>query len=206
MAEIGADVIGPWSAAPPVAHWLDADPVSDVIPMAGVLDRYRRTVVDGRPVITGVVPLGDAWACTNPTAGRGISLGLAHAVLLRDAIRAHAAPADLIEALDHATEDTLTPWYRDQVERDHRRAARMRAILEGRPPGPDSDPVLQLIAAGQNDPDAARGFLDVFSILALPAEVLQRPGISQTLDRADSSAPPTPTPGPSRDELVALTQ
>jgi hypothetical protein len=36
------------------------------------------------------------------------------------------------------------------------------AILEGRPPGPDSDPVLQLVAAGQNDPDAARGFLDVF--------------------------------------------
>jgi hypothetical protein len=78
-----------------------------------------------------------------------MSLGPAHAVLLRDAIRAHAAPADLIEAFDHATEDTLTPWYRDQVERDQRRAARMRAILEGRPPGPDSDPVLQLIAAGQ---------------------------------------------------------
>jgi flavin-dependent dehydrogenase len=43
--------------------------------MAGILDRYRRFVVDGAPVVTGYAAVGDAWACTNPSAGRGISVG-----------------------------------------------------------------------------------------------------------------------------------
>ena len=192
-------------AIPHAAHWLDAEPVSDVIPMAGVLDRHRRTVVDGRPVITGLAAVGDAWACTNPTAGRGISVGLAHAVLLRDTLRTEPdRPAELARAFDEATEDTLTPWYRDQVDRDRRRAARMRALLQGRPPAPDGDPVLQLMAAARSDPDAGRGFLDVFSVLSLPVDVLQRPGIRESLERATSSPAPLPVPGPNRDELVAL--
>ena len=35
------------------------------------------------PIVTGVAAVGDAWACTNPSAGRGISLGLVHAQQLR---------------------------------------------------------------------------------------------------------------------------
>ena len=194
-------------AVPHAAHWLDGEPVTDVIPMAGVLDRYRRIVVDGRPVITGVAAVGDAWACTNPAAGRGMSVGLAHAVLLRDAMRAHPdSPVDFAKAFDDTTEETLTPWYRDQVERDHRRAGRMQALLDGRPPDPDSDPLLQLMGAARSDPDTARGVLDVLSVLALPVDVLKRTGIRETLERvASSSPPPSPPPGPSRDELVALT-
>ena len=67
--------------------WTDGEPLCDVLPMAGVLDRYCRIIVDGQPVITGLVPIGDAWACTNPSAARGFALGLAHAVTLRDALR-----------------------------------------------------------------------------------------------------------------------
>ena len=195
-------------ACPHAAHWLDAEALTDVIPMAGVLDRRRRIVVDGHPVITGLLPVGDAWASTNPTAGRGISLGVSQAVLLRDAVRTHANdPAELVEAFDDATEHTLTPWYRDQVDRDLRRAARMTAMLEGRPiTQPDEDPVLRLTAAGRTDADAARGFLDVFSTLALPDEVLERPGLTASLERAASDGPPPPFPGPSREDLVALTQ
>ena len=47
--------------------------------MAKIEDRYHRFVVDGEPVATGVVAVGDAWACTNPSLGRGATLALVHA-------------------------------------------------------------------------------------------------------------------------------
>ena len=74
-------------ACPLHAHWLDGTPITDVLPMAGILDQYRRFVVDGTPVATGYAAVGDAWACTNPSAGRGLSIGLMHAQRLRDVVR-----------------------------------------------------------------------------------------------------------------------
>ena len=58
------------SACPLQAHWLDGQPITEVLPMAGIMDRYRRFVLDGKPVVTGFVSVGDAWACTNPSLGR----------------------------------------------------------------------------------------------------------------------------------------
>ena len=60
---------------PMVAHWIDAEPITDIQVMAKIEDRQRTYVVDGTPVVTGVLPLADAWACTNPSVGRGISIG-----------------------------------------------------------------------------------------------------------------------------------
>jgi hypothetical protein len=75
------------SACPLHAHWLDGEPITEVLLMGGILDKYRRFVVDGRLVATGFAAVGDAWACTNPSAGRGLSIGLIHAQLLRRAVR-----------------------------------------------------------------------------------------------------------------------
>ena len=61
---------------PMVAHWIDAEPITDVKLMAKIEDRQRTYVVGGTPVATGIVPLADSWACTNPSLGRGISIGL----------------------------------------------------------------------------------------------------------------------------------
>jgi len=41
------------AACPEQAHWLDGEPLTPILPMAGILDRYRRFVVDDRPVVTG---------------------------------------------------------------------------------------------------------------------------------------------------------
>src|SRR5680860_1644882 len=64
----------PWSAAlaryPLAANWQNGEPISGVDIMAKIEDRSRRFVVDGDPVATGVVAVGDAWACTNPSLGR----------------------------------------------------------------------------------------------------------------------------------------
>ncbi len=52
------------------------------------------------------------------------------------------------------------------------------------------------------DPDLLRGFIDVGTMLAMPDEVLGRPGIfDKVLGYADSEAP---FAVPSRDELMAL--
>ena len=56
---------------PAAAHWIDAEPITDVAVMGGIEDRRREFVVDGEPVVTGLVAVGDAWACTNPSLGRG---------------------------------------------------------------------------------------------------------------------------------------
>src|SRR5205823_1493432 len=59
--------------------------------MAGVMDRHRRFILEGRPVATGLVAVGDAWACTNLSAGRGLSVGAVHTQMLPQLDRAIAA-------------------------------------------------------------------------------------------------------------------
>ena len=73
---------------PLVAHWLDGQPLDDRrSDIVKIEDRHRDFVVDGRPVATGVVAVGDAWACTNPSRGRGASIGMLHALALRQTLR-----------------------------------------------------------------------------------------------------------------------
>src|SRR5262249_55246419 len=98
------------AASPLHAHWLDGEPLSDVLVMGGILDRYRSFVVDGQPVVTGFAAIGDAWACTNPSAGRGISVGLIHAQLLRHVVRAHLGdPAAFSDVWHEQTRERVEP-------------------------------------------------------------------------------------------------
>lgn len=195
---------------PHLAHWLDGEPLMDVAPMAGVLDRYRRAVVDGAPIVTGLVPVGDSWACTNPTAGRGLSLGLAHAVLLRDVLRSTpGGPAELLETFDHLTEERLAPWYHHQVDGDRVRAAGLQAVIEGTTPPPPPDPEAAarqgaFFAAAARDAEVARAAFETLACLTLPHEVAARPEIvSRVMAHIGEPALPPP-PGPDRAGLLAL--
>jgi len=198
-------------SVPPIAHWIDAEPLADVAPMAGVADRYRRFVLDGKPVVTGLVAVGDAWACTNPQAGRGVSTGLSHAISLRDVVRENLDdPLRLALELDRLTEERCAPWYRFQVVQDRDRHTAVQAAIEGRPPsGPDPDnPVMQMVkafqVAAQYDPGVARALVEVFSCLVHPAEALGRPGMMDKILAAAAGREPLPTRGPTREELLAL--
>lgn len=193
-------------AFPHAAHWLEGEPVCDVLVMAGVLDRRLRIVVDSQPVVTGLVPVGDAWACTNPTAGRGLSLGIAHAVALRDVLRQHEDPVMLIRRFDEITEASLTPWYRDQIVRDQQRAAETQATIDGQPsPARDTRQQMQaaFFAAAGADGEVARAAFDVMGCLALPAEVMERPGVAERVASFASNVP-SPMPGPTRADLLAV--
>jgi 2-polyprenyl-6-methoxyphenol hydroxylase-like FAD-dependent oxidoreductase len=197
---------------PHLAHWVDAEPVADVHPMAGVADRYRRFVQDGKPSVTGFVAVGDSWACTNPQAGRGVSTGLGGAIALRDVARKHLDdPLDLALALDHELEERCAPWYRFQVVQDRDRHVAVQAAIEGHAPAGPGDvdnPVMQMArafaVAAMYDPDVARAFCEVVSCLTQPAQVLGRAGMMDKVLAASSGRGPKPTVGPTREQLLEL--
>ncbi|HZP57684.1 MAG TPA: NAD(P)-binding protein [Dehalococcoidia bacterium] len=197
------------SAHPLHKHWLDGLPASDVLPLAGVLDRRRWFVVDGAPVATGVAAVADAWACTNPQAGRGIAVGMLHAVRLRDVVREHLdAPARFAEAWDETTERDVAPWFDLQVRQDRAYVAAMNAEREGRPaPAPEGERA-QLEAAFQlaavHDADLFRGFMEVVTCQTLPEQVLARPGMAERALAVAKDKTPVALPAPPREELLAL--
>ena len=191
-------------ACPLQAPWLDGEPISEVITTAGVLDRYRRFVVDGTPVATGVAAVGDAWACTNPSAGRGMTVGLLHAQRLRDTVRTDLGdPMGFAEAWDGVTERDVAPFYWNQITADRARVAEMDCLRRGAPT-PAADPTAEAMAAATlRDPEVFRGMLEIGGCIALPDEVFGRPGF---MDRvlAHAGARRWTPPGPDRQTLVAL--
>jgi 2-polyprenyl-6-methoxyphenol hydroxylase-like FAD-dependent oxidoreductase len=191
-------------ACPLQAHWLDGEPITEVLAMAGILDRYRRFVVDGDAVVTGYAALGDAWACTNPSAGRGISVGMVHAQLLRHTVRDHLGdPAAFARAWDEGTEQLVAPFYWNQIRADRARLAEMTALREGRPWSPSDSALSRLASAAPYDADIFRAFVETILCLALPQEVIQRPRVKDAIERLGHKAPP-PAPGPDRQQLLKL--
>jgi 2-polyprenyl-6-methoxyphenol hydroxylase-like FAD-dependent oxidoreductase len=193
---------------PLCAHWLDGEPLDEKISvMAKIEDRRRSFMLDGHPVATGVVALADSWACTNPSVGRGISIGTIHGVGLRDLL--HDMPADPV-ALQHQWHDvtlaTAEPWYRSTLAFDERRLAEIDASLEARPlePTPAFEIGKALGTAAGKDPEMLRALLDIAGVLALPEEVFARPGVFERAVELGSGWRDEQLPGPSRDELVAF--
>lgn len=179
------------SACPLQAHWLDGEPITPVRLLAGVLDRYRRFVVDGRPVVTGFAAIGDAWACTNPSAGRGLSVGLLHAQVLRDVARRHINdPEAFARDYDARTEGQVGPFYRNQIAADRVRIAEMNALEEGTPVPPPDPIMAKLLAAASQNADVFRGMLEIAMCVALPDEVIARPHVAAKL--AELNGPPLP--------------
>ena len=191
-------------ACPLHAHWLDGEPLTRVLAMAGVIDRIHRYTVDGRPLVTGFAAVGDAWACTNPSAGRGLSVGLLHAQVLRQVVAAYLDdPATFAHMWGERTEREVAPDVWNQVAADRQRIGEMTALREGREPlTPDPASRRFFTAAGQ-DADVFRALLETVHCLALPQQVLARPVVARQVERL-GDAPATPLPGPDRTELLRL--
>jgi flavin-dependent dehydrogenase len=204
----------PWAAlvaaCPLHAHWLDGEPITDVLSMAGTIDRYRRFVVDGVPVATGIISVGDSWACTNPSLGRGITIGLMQALGTAEVVQQHLDnPFELALSHDSMTETRVTPWYRDTIQIDRKRMAGVNALIEGRPePEQPADPRARIAnalnVAMMYDADLYRAAAEMRSVLALPQEVMARPGmVDRILEVAETHEAVNPL-GPSRRELLRM--
>jgi 2-polyprenyl-6-methoxyphenol hydroxylase-like FAD-dependent oxidoreductase len=200
-----------WRSFPLVAHWIDGEPIDGgkVAIMAHIADRHRTFVLDGMPVATGVLAVGDAWACTNPSVGRGISIGMIHAVAMRALLRDASLDDPVAVALrwHDATMATAEPWYRATLAFDRHRLGEIDAGLEGKAYAPD-DPQYEItksltFAAGQ-DPDVFRAMASVITVLDLPDAVLAAPGVLEKVRALGAAWRDDPVIGPSREELLAI--
>lgn len=192
---------------PLAAHWLDGEPIDDgVAIMAKIEDRHRTFVIDGKPVATGVLALADSWACTNPSVGRGISIGVIHAAALRALL--HDAPSDPVElarAWYDATMETVEPWYRGTLAFDQGRLAQIHAEMDAKvfEPEPEYEMTMALQAATSKDPEMLRTFLDIAGVIRSPAEVFAGPGVFEKVIELGSGWRDEALPGLSREELLA---
>ncbi|HZR14336.1 MAG TPA: FAD-dependent oxidoreductase [Acidimicrobiia bacterium] len=202
-----------WSAAlkefPRVAHWADGEPLDDTVAvMAKLEDRHRELFVDGRPVATGVVAVADSWACTNPSLGRGISIGIMHGLALRDVLRDQPVddPLQLARAWHAKTQETVEPWYRATLRFDRNRLAEMEAEAQGVPyePGdPEWEITHALEAAAGQDPDVLRAFLSIAGVTMLPDDVVAQPGVLDKAIELGAGWRDLPPAGPDRARLLA---
>lgn len=199
-------------ACPLVAHWLDGTSMQSVAVMAKIEDRIRHYVVDGVPVVTGVVAVGDAWGCTNPSVGRGASIGMIHAVALRDLLRERDGddglddPAAFARRWADVTTKTVEPFYRDTLSFDHHRLAQIDAQIAGRPYVTDDESWLeaQTLAKGAgHDPELLRAMVDLANMLATRHEVYARPAVIEGM-KTYAGLVPDAAPGPTRAQFLEL--
>jgi 2-polyprenyl-6-methoxyphenol hydroxylase-like FAD-dependent oxidoreductase len=203
------------------APWLDgrAEPITeDVHVMAGLLNRWREYVVDGAPMATGVIPVGDAVLCTNPLYGRGCSIAFWGAHLMADAVAAHPNdPLAMMLAYDRALRDEILPWYRAGVEQDAEARRVAAALLAGDDPdGDTSDPrtfmrsVFRdgLLPAIRSDAVVLRAFFRSLNLLSAPDAMVKDADVGARVFSAwqdrDNRPPEEPLGPKHRVELLAL--
>ena len=213
-ALLGLRDVDRWDAVlrslPLVAHWLDGEPLDErVTTMSKIEDRLRTYVVDGAPVATGVVSVGDAWACSNPMHGRGASIGMLQGLALRDQLRATGLgdPTEFALAFHAATEAEAQPWFDWTRAQDRHRRRMLDTLMAGEPYRP-ADERFELESALEHavakDPDLLRLFLRGVFVLDPLDTALADAGTAERILELGGAWRDEPGPGPSRDELVAL--
>jgi 2-polyprenyl-6-methoxyphenol hydroxylase-like FAD-dependent oxidoreductase len=193
---------------PLVAHWADGEPLDEApAVMAKIEDRRRRFCVDGTPVASGVVAVSDSWACTNPSLGRGASLGLLHGVALRDMLREDLdGPAATARRWDEVTGEVVAPFYESTVVYDRHRLAEIDAVAAGMPYEPDDggwELQKALECAASRDPEVLRAFLSIVGLRVVDRDVLARPGFAERVTSIGGDWRDVPSAGPDRDALLA---
>lgn len=190
------------------AHWLDGEPLSELKSMVGPVDTHRSFVVDGTPCATGILSIADAVASTNPSVGRGMTIGLIHTEVMRSVVRDHLGdPEALALALHERTKNEVLPLHNATVSADHRRIKEMRIFREGGTPEPSAEERIMdsLLAYASSDPLMARSFGEIMSC-ATPADVvIARPEVVARATELMASGPVgRPAPAPDRERLLEL--
>lgn len=205
---------------PMLAPWLAeglADPITKVEVMGKLINRRRWFLDgDGRPLVKGLVAIGDAHTCTNPLYGRGCSLAMVQATALVDTLAEHGSdPEAALVAYEATSAREVLPWYHAAVSQDRLdRGSRQAGPSSGSPPsestgiGPQELKVLLrdgVYPALRVDAVVFRAFMRMFNLLSTPDALLADPDILARVlavfgDRDER--PPEPVLGPGRRELL----
>ncbi|ONI83180.1 hypothetical protein ALI144C_16920 [Actinosynnema sp. ALI-1.44] len=195
-------------ACPGHAHMLEGEAEDGMRIMGGNGEKLRRFMVDGKPIATGLLAVGDALATTNPTYGRGMSLGLVQAVGTAEVVRDYLHdPLKLAQEHDLMVQERVVPWYRETVQLSQDRADQVDAAINGRPveaPANGEQPMYDLFVAGYHDADLFRVFLENLAMRTRFEEMLARPGMIDRVAIAAKGRQMPVSQGPTRSELLKL--
>jgi 2-polyprenyl-6-methoxyphenol hydroxylase-like FAD-dependent oxidoreductase len=187
-------------SVPSAAHWLDdACPVGDVQFMGRLANQLRRPAADGRSPI-GLLAVGDAAVCTNPTWGRGAALALASAAALADAANECDAPSAVTRAHATWTAEQHEPWFHDTLLLD----AETNAAWAGLPPTPcPARPFRHDAAAlaARIDPGVGVAYLRYRNLLDQPDAFWGNPDLADQISHV-TAGHLTSSPSPSRQQFL----
>lgn len=181
---------------PALAPWTDPEgfePITDPMRGGTLTNTYR-----GQGTLpAGLFFVGDAVSTTNPSAGRGVGLGLRQAGALLRALAEKGDPKDASAAFDTWCQDNIWPWYDDHVRDD--------AYLVRRYAGEDLDveaalPSHVICAAAAEDPALMRTVFPYLGMVTLPSSLGAVEGHVRELLR--SGWRPQPAEGPTSADLV----
>lgn len=197
-----------------VAPWVDpanATPLDGVQVMGGHHNVRRHFVVDGAPIVLGLLPVGDSLCTTNPAYGWGAAMSLTYAFTAAEVIEDH--PADLVAtALDYEAriESEADAVYQESAAMDRARIYRLtgQEIPEyDREEMERQHVIADGLASGVLvDIELGRAFCRRVNLVGPADEVLRNPelAVRAAAARKDLSLEPAAEPEPSRDRLRAV--
>ncbi len=196
------------AALPAFAPWVARETgaaISPVLAMGGLQNVLHVCVRDGEPLASGILPIGDALCHTNAAYGWGMTIGMAHAFALADALeRCPSDPRAL--ALDYharvAAENEARWFVSAEMDR-----VRMRAWLGEPTSGDDVSRAIRIRELQSAMMLDARIFRAVmrFTTMLDPATTLLDDAPLQALARSALAAGPRVVPPAvtSRGEILA---
>jgi 2-polyprenyl-6-methoxyphenol hydroxylase-like FAD-dependent oxidoreductase len=194
---------------PALRAWVDpdgVDPITPVMPMAGLHNRIRSPDAEHA---AGLVPIGDARCHTDPVLAHGLSFALIHAAALTAALREHGEIGDALAAFRTNTEPAMRERYEFATTLDEQRLRGWHG--EAVDPGHrDGDYALfSMAAAGAVafvDPDVFRVFVRRIGLLdstrVLDDDVALQTKIERLFQEMQASGPRASMP--SREEMLAI--
>ena len=185
------------AAIPGLATWTDPDrsaPAGEVS-VGGHLENVYRP----QRGLLGLVAVGDAITTTAPTAGRGVAMGSMQIGALLGLLDAGADPGAAAEPFGAWCDEQVRPWVLDHVANDGEAVRRWQ--------GADLDlsgPLTSaaITAAAQVDPSIMRYAGPYLGMTALPESLAPAEPLARVV--YGSGWRPAYSPGPTRDELLAL--
>ncbi|MGW3942284.1 hypothetical protein [Streptomyces phaeochromogenes] len=157
------------------------------------------------PLVTGLVAVGDAWAITTPTVGRGLAMSLRHSLLLRETLRrtGTAHPVELVTRFAEATRDSLGRVYERTAAYTRHRLAEMDAHTAGTVyRNPDWIRAKALALLARRDTDALRAERAAAHLLPGARDALRAPALADAVTRLVPEVEQHVPPGPSRADLL----